>query len=870
MHRLICAALALSAALPGLSQEVSILDLNTDGIPTNPYTIFEEHAPTLDGRLLFNAGSDDGSELWFSDGTEAGTFSEDLSPGYASSYPKSFTRVGSRVFFLASTPTTGQELWSTLGPGLAAMVADLAPGPLNPVIRSPKALGTDLFFTAHVGDSRGLYTVDSVSLVLTPLATDVVKPTSVTEIVDDGSRVYFKGSPFSGGGIEIWASDGTSGGTEPVTDLGCSSWGELLGIGSSVFVVCSQGSSTSLRRLDPGAADGAVVIHDFGNQSVEQLTPSGGTLYMVVDDEEIWGVDSATWTAGQITGFGGGAAPDDLLRYQGNLVFTATGANGHELFSSDGTTVTEIDIFPGLTGSEPAELRIHDGRVYFTADDGPHGRELWTSDGTVGGTWVVHDLAPGPFDSEIELGPSTGFGLVFNRADRELWITDGTAAGTSEIPLPDSLSTSPTNLYVDSGSGKLYFVRDPGDDTGAEPFVTDGTIDGTLPLGDLEPGPEGSDVEFEASLANGRTLFTAYTTADETQLWSTEGLEGDARIVRVINPDGIEQGLYGKVFNGSYFFCTDDGVNGWELWRSDGTAAGTFMLADLNPTGDSYPCDFVIFGDHLYFGASDGVSGGLWRTDGTGAGTELVVAVGSNPFQSPDQMTASGAFLYFVADDGVSGNELWRSDGTAAGTTLVADIVPGAQGSEPRDLLAARGLVFFSAATDANGRELWRSDGTEAGTFLVGDMYSGPDDSDAEPIAELADGLVFKVRWPDNALFLTDGTPGAIIPVLLADFININRHSPVWNGHLYFIARLDGEDDADLWRTDGTPTGTVNLQLEPGNLGSDPHDLVAGPEHLYLSAYDLVAKREIHILTPPLFANDFETGDTTGWSTTSP
>ncbi len=866
MHRLISTALVLAAALPVLAQEVSILDLNTNGIPLNPYTTFEPNQPTLDGRLLFKAGSDDGDELWFTDGTVGGTFSEDLATGYGSSRPKSFTAVGERVFFLATTAATGQELWSTLGPGQASLVFDLLPGTLNLAAQSLTALGDDLFFAASDLVNHKLYMVDSVSLNLAPVATDAVEPIYATEIVDDNSRIYFKGRPLSGGSSEIWASDGTNGGTEPVTDGACPVWGELLGVASSVFAICDEVGSTRLLRLDSGSSDGSVVMHDFGSQSVEQLTPAGGTLYMVVGEEEIWGIDSTTGMTNQITGFGGGASPDDLLKLGGKLFFTATSVNGRELFWTDGVTVAEINVFPGQPGSEPADLRVHDGKVYFTADDGAHGREIWSTEGTAAGTWIVLDLEPGSLGSEIELGPSTPFGLFFNRADRGLWLTDGSAVGTSEVPLPDSLSATPTNLHVDSWSGKLFFVRDRGiDDGGKEPFVTDGTVEGTLPLGDLEPGPSGSDVGFGVSLPNGRTLFTAYTTADDMQLWSTQGLEGDAQIVRIINPDGIWEYLEGKVFDEFYYFCADDGVNGVELWRSDGTSAGTTMVIDLNPSGDSYPCDLAVFGGQLYFGAVDGGGGGLWRTDGSAAGTELVAVTGPGTSWEPSNLTVSGAQLFFVANDGTTGDEIWRSDGTAAGTELVADGNPGSQGSRPRDLVPAAGLLFFSADDGVHGRELWRTDGTPAGTVLVGDMLSGPDDSDAKPIAELAGGLVFNVRWPDDALYHTDGTPGAITPVLQADFINVSRFSPVWNEHLYFVAR-DGLTGAeDLWRTDGTAAGTENLQLEPGDWGSDPKDLVAGPERLYLSAYDLVAKREIHYLQRPLFSDGFETGDTSAW-----
>jgi ELWxxDGT repeat protein len=741
------------------------------------------------GGTLFFAANDGthGNELWKSDGSIGGTvmlkdiFSlKDANYGYAavnsSSDPDNLTNVSGTLFFTVNDGGNYHELWKSDGTASGTVcIRDLFFNRYSSGPRSPANIGGELFF-----------------------------------IADDGTHGY-----------ELWKSDGTTVGTTMIKDINpgiygaSASPGNLTAIGGTLFFTANDGTHGYALWKSDGTTVGTTMVKDINpapatyGTSLGNLTAIGGTLFFSAND----------------------------------------GTHGYELWKSDGTetgTVMVKNINPGGTGyygksyeasSDPSSLTNIGGTLFFSANDGAHGRELWKSDGTAAGTVMVKNINPGGMgygggQYELNSNPTNltnvGGTLFFSAIDHlhgcEFWKSDGTAAGTTLVKDINSISS---DYYLSSSSnpgnltnvgGRLFFAANDGMH-GIELWKSNGSESGTTLVKDINACTQGSSPGNMANVS-GTLYFTANDGTHGYELWKSDGTHVETVLSKAFTTINNLTNV-----GGTLFFIAYDSLpyNLKELWKSDGTEAGTVFVKEFKSGQiNDYSSALTNVGGEVYFIANDGTHGyELWKSDGTAAGTALVkdIRAGLNS-SSPRYLTQVGGTLFFSANDGAHGFELWKSDGTAAGTVMVKDIRLNSYSSDPKYLTNVGGMLYFSANDGAHSRELWKSNGTEAGTVMVKDIYSSDTDYGVQPGSYPSNltnvgGVLYFTTYNgthEHELWKSDGTAvgTAMVKDIQSDPYGFTPRNFMAVGNRLFFAFYN--NGRGFWTSDGTETGTVMLK----------------------------------------------------------
>ena len=655
-----------------------------------------------------------------------------------------------------------------------------------------------------------------------------------------GTRAFFDVEEDATGD-QLWVSDGTAAGTRLLTSFTPATFNAPLQLVAAfgtdlLFARHIDGAQHELYRSDGTAAGTKLIapVTGYGsNSNTINLAVVGNKFYFVTTaddthDAELWvsdGTAVGTQKVAAVSALDAHVSIGDLHAFRGGVLFgTYTNTYGGELaFLDSSGAVSVIDVAPGTASGILGGLAFIDGYAYFGgSSSGGSDCELWRTDGTLAGTSLVKDIAPGPTS-----GIDTGFGgfvqvgnrMIFAANDGsglKLWGSDGTDAGT--MALTPVIAFFPTDAFdrpFKTSSVKFKYITAYLPGSQATTIITDGTPAGT----GLVPVTIGGNptqlmaaagdmtteyVEIANVAAGGISNYGVYKFTPPSQFTSVYSTTRPNTFA-YINGIGLGAFIY---LNGKLLFDADDSIAGKELLATDET--GTRLASDFSPestTADASPSWLTDWNGKAVFTANDRVHGTeLWTSDGTSAGTHLLVDINSAGGSGARVLSLWNGALYFFAYDGTA-YHLMRMAAPDATPQALATVNPPVMftdvtGQEPvycylPNAASLGNKLVFTARTPAAGTELWVTDGTAAGTSMVANL---------------------------NTNTLLNGQQVGSQPCNLTAF----------QGRVYFSANTGSAvSAATLWSTDGTTAGTSQVAQF-----SAPSALVVYNNELYFRATD--------------------------------
>lgn len=364
-----------------------------------------------------------------------------------------------------------------------------------------------------------------------------------------------------------------------------------------------------------------------------------------------------------------------IIGFIGNdLIFTGGYFNGNigdglYKFNIQSNTLSLIkDIDPNSTNVSflvyGGSIELSPDRHIFIAYDDTHGFEPWITDGTTAGTYMIKDINPtgnsvvftdvkGYF---AKLNGVVYFGAANDNTGAELWRTDGTEAGTYLVKDIYTDNTQGANFgsnpaYLTTFNNKIYFSAYD-NVYGRELWSTDGTQNGTVRLTNFSPSLPNIQ---HLLVFNNNLYFDAFDGVDATVFKSDGTSSGTVKVQTTAS--GAP--LYPKdifVFKNKLSVIGED-INGiYSLFTLNGNSFSKFILQSNGYP--SYAEDILVTSNFIYFhGNSSNGDTKIYKSDES----SIVNLTTDNNVVVKD---LSPIFLFnncliFVASTNTTGEELY-------------------------------------------------------------------------------------------------------------------------------------------------------------------------------------------------------------------
>lgn len=297
----------------------------------------------------------------------------------------------------------------------------------------------------------------------------------------------------------------------------------------------------------------------------------------------------------------------------------------------------------------------------------------------------------------------------------QLWVSDGTPSGTfvlkdkdlNPIKFPCNFTKLGNNIIF---SGNTNF--------GQELYVTDGIkSENTKLIKDINPSTTSNGVTGNFKIYDSKVFFTANNQVNGEEAWYTDGTSDNTKLLKDINP-GAANSFPRIIPTQESLILLAENINlGVQIWESDGTTSGTNVVSSFTGNQNNFKTYWVEELDSMVLLASNlDVGYELYKYNKVSKTLELVFDIYpgiENGISSPFFIKHKGV-IYFVGNDPIYGFELWRTDGTKKGTYMIKDIDPSKGSFSSIELLKViNDKLYFSHTTANLGRELYSYDTTQ-------------------------------------------------------------------------------------------------------------------------------------------------------------
>lgn len=371
-----------------------------------------------DGTLMFTAFDGDANALWSTDGTAAGTVRVSSDGGTDGTLSIS---TGKLYYFTRNTTSSSSDLWRS--DGTAAGTFSLGRVYGAPVLFRDGVVffGTDGVLWFSDGTSAGTRAITNPSIREAPL------------IGSGAAPVVSRGAVYFATGSALWTWDGVAPAPRKVIDLPAIRG--LADVDGTLFIAASASYRIILYRSD-GTAEGTVEIKETAlSDRPLRMFHVGGKL-VLWSLAGLWASDGTGQGTIPLRTFSISAS---CARHDGDFAvvggvlywFIADGAS--ELWRSDGTPEGTFVLAhqpslypdPDLDPCAAHSIAVANGLIYFTGKDSRNGIEPWVTDGTPSGTHLLFDINPGTASSSAGGFLRVGQTLYFTADDgfhgTELW-----------------------------------------------------------------------------------------------------------------------------------------------------------------------------------------------------------------------------------------------------------------------------------------------------------------------------------------------------------------------------------------------------------------------------------------------------------------